>query len=263
MLALAAVILGAILGSFLNALLFRFNTGRSVLKGRSRCMRCGHTLAVADLVPLFSYLAQAGTCRYCKARISMQYPLVEAGGALLSLLVYRAHPEPIAFFFWLLIFMTLLFVVVYDIRHKIIPWSASLLLLALAVLYILAGLFFPSLLSVPPLALQDLDIWAGVLLALPLFLLFFVSQGRWMGFGDGLLMLSLGSYLGFTAGLTALCIAFWSGALVGIALLYSKRRFTIQSEVPLAPFLIFGAGAVHFLNVDFFPMLPLLLSALW
>ncbi|KKW42883.1 MAG: Peptidase A24A domain protein, partial [Parcubacteria group bacterium GW2011_GWA1_56_13] len=50
----AAAVLGLMLGSFLNALLFRFNTGKSVLRGRSRCMHCGHMLAAVDLVPVFS-----------------------------------------------------------------------------------------------------------------------------------------------------------------------------------------------------------------
>ncbi len=60
--------------------------------GRSRCMHCGHTLGSLDLVPIFSYVFLGGRCRYCGARISAQYPLVEAAAAALSLMVYLAHP---------------------------------------------------------------------------------------------------------------------------------------------------------------------------
>ena len=89
---LAAALLGAIIGSFLNALSFRFNTGRG-MSGRSRCMHCGHTLSPFDLVPILSYLFLRGRCRYCDARLSLQYPLVEAVAATLAVLIYMAHPD--------------------------------------------------------------------------------------------------------------------------------------------------------------------------
>ena len=79
-----------------------------------------------------------------------------------------------------------------------------------------------------------------------------------MGLGDGALELSLGWFLGLTMGLTALFAAFWSGAVVGIGLIVLRRGITIKSEVPFAPFLIFGAAVAYFLHADLFPALPLL-----
>jgi leader peptidase (prepilin peptidase) / N-methyltransferase len=245
--------LGVIVGSFLNALLYRYRTGVSVLRGRSRCMRCGHTLRAVDLVPLLSYLFLRGRCRYCGTRISAQYPVVEAAGLLLGVLIYLEHPEPVAFAYWMLVWFTLLFVVVYDLRHQIIPWSASILLSVLA----LGGLLAPCLGG--SCDLMPLDIWAGPLLALPLFLFALVSRGTWMGWGDAPLQLGLGWLLGFWGGLSALLGAFWSGALVGIAILLLSKGFTMKSEVPFAPFLIFGAWCVHFLHVDFFYSIAALL----
>lgn len=240
----AAAALGAIFGSFINALSFRFKTGVSIVNGRSRCMRCGHSLHALDLVPVLSYVALRGRCRYCGVRISMQYPVVELVAAGLALAVYAMHPTPAAFGFWLLVWMVLLFVVVYDLRHFIIPWSCSILLAALA----LGWLFFQTgTFEVP-------GIWAllaGPLLALPLFLFSLVSGGTWMGWGDGALQLSLGWFLGLAAGIFGLLVAFWAGACVGIALMLMQRGFTMKSEVPFAPFLILGAAAAHFLYVDF------------
>ncbi|HEY4501471.1 MAG TPA: prepilin peptidase [Candidatus Paceibacterota bacterium] len=238
--------LGAILGSFLNALLFRFNTGKSVLRGRSACMRCGHTLGALDLVPVLSYAFLRGRCRYCRTKISWQYPLVEAAAATLAVLIYLQNPGPVWFGYWLVVWLILLFILVYDLRHKIIPWSASLSLMALALVHVWSLGF---------------DIWsfaAGPLLAAPLLGISFVSRGAWMGWGDGFLELSLGAFLGFTAGLTALMVSFWSGALVGIALLFVRRGVTMKTEVPFAPFLIWGAAVAYFLHVDLFQMLPLL-----
>ena len=79
-----------------------------------------------------------------------------------------------------------------------------------------------------------------------------------MGWGDGILELSLGWLLGVSQGLSALFIAFWSGAIVGMLLiLIKKKRYTMRSEVPFAPFLIFGAAVAYFSHVDLFSLLAL------
>jgi prepilin signal peptidase PulO-like enzyme (type II secretory pathway) len=239
--------LGLILGSFLNAFSFRFNTGHlsSLLSptssGRSRCMRCSHVLGVSDLVPVFSFMFLRGRCRYCGSKISWQYPLVETAASLVAVIIYLQSPEPFWFAYWFLVWLVMLFIIVYDLRHKIIPWSASLTLLALALIH--AALF---------------GTWWGVALAAPLLLISLVSRGRWMGWGDGFLELSLGLLLGLTAGLTALLFAFWAGALVGIALMAGQRGVTMKTEVPFAPFLILGAAAAYFLHADLFSSMPAL-----
>jgi leader peptidase (prepilin peptidase)/N-methyltransferase len=171
--------------------------------------------------------------------------------------VFILNPTPLAFLFWFVVWMTLLFVVIYDIKHMIIPWSCSLVLITLAVI----GLLFE------PLG-PTLSLWAwvaGPLLALPLFLLSLVSWGRWMGWADSILELSIGALLGAGAGATALMLAFWSGALVGLVLLLLSHvfsrlhffRYTIKSEMPFAPFLVLGAALAYFFHVDFFSSLTL------
>ncbi len=209
-------------------------------------MRCGTTLAAADLVPVLSYLWLRGRCRHCGVRISPQYLLVEAAAALLSLFIYFAYQEPFAYAYWLLVWMTLLFVLVYDLRHKIIPWSCSLLLAMLGLLHVWS------------MGFATLDVFAGPMLVAPLALLWIISGGRWMGLGDAALELGLGWLLGLTAGLTALMLAFWIGAIVGIVALISRRGVTMKSEVPFAPFLILGAAVALFLHVDLFQALPLM-----
>jgi leader peptidase (prepilin peptidase)/N-methyltransferase len=255
LLEIAAVGLGAIVGSFLNALLYRFNTGRSIAKGRSRCMNCAHELGARDLVPIFSYLLLGGRCRYCGTKISVQYPLVEAAAAVLSLFIYLEHPTILGYAFWFVVWMILLFIVVYDLRHTVIPWSASILLALLALLSLFVSL------DTMPVILFTPNLWslaAGPLLALPLFLLSLVSRGRWMGWGDAPLELSLGWLLGLSLGGTAMMLAFWIGAGVGIVLIIFKKGLTMKSELPFAPFLVLGALISHFFHVDFFSSLPFL-----
>jgi len=258
----AAAIFGAILGSFLNAFSFRFNTGRT-MGGRSRCMRCGHTLAAWDLVPIVSYMVLGGKCRYCKTKMSLQYPLVEVLAAVLSIGVYVLNPLPPTYALFLLVWLTILFIGVYDLRHTVIPWTFSISLMVLT----FASLFVQGVPSLWALC-------AGPLLALPLFLLSLFSRGTWMGWGDSAFELSLGWLLGLAAGGTALVLAVWSGAFVGLLLIGAQRivgRFTptatfpkslsgltIKSEIPFAPFLAFGAALAYFFDVNFFSTLPLL-----
>lgn len=245
-LSIATFVLGAILGSFINALSFRWGTGVSVVNGRSRCMHCGHTLEALDLVPVFSWIFLRGRCRYCGGRISWQYPLVELLGAFVSLGAFLSTPDLVTYLFVLAVFLTLLFIAVYDLRHKIIPMSASVTLMILVFAYhLVAGNVFFALID-------------GLILAAPLFAFSFFSGGRWMGWGDGILEISLGWFLGLTVGLTAFMFAFWSGALVGIVLLASRRGVTMKSEVPFAPFLIFGALLAYLFHVDLFAALPAL-----
>lgn len=244
--------LGLILGSFLNALLFRFNTGKSVMHGRSACMRCGHALGASDLIPLLSFVFLRGRCRYCATPISWQYPAVEATACILALLVYLEVGLTVWFAYWFLVWLVLLFVVVYDLRHFIIPWSASLMLMALALLGVVLNSF-----GQPGGAMGEW--WAGPLLAAPLLFISFVSRGQWMGWGDGFLELSLGWLLGISYGLTAFLLAFWAGAIAGILLLLmAKKRYTMRSEVPFAPFLILGCFLSYFFHVDLFQNLTLL-----
>lgn len=257
--AICAAVLGAVLGSFINALSFRYGTGLSVMRGRSQCMACGHALAARDLVPVLSYAFLLGKCRHCGAKISLQYPLVELAAALTALLFFFEYGISVAFFFSLIVSMTLLFALIYDLRHMLLPAEA---LWALGVLGF--GALFISCDGTCHLAAPSW--WAlasGPLVASPLLLISAVSRGRWMGWGDGLLMISLGWFLGLWEGFSSLLIAFWVGAIVGLLLIvYSRTRqsekgITMASELPFAPFLILGAAAAHFLHVDIFTTLGL------
>lgn len=256
MLSISAAALGLIAGSFLNALSFRYHTGVSVMRGRSRCMRCGHTLSALELIPILSYVMQGGRCRWCHSRISIQYPLVEAAAAALSLGVLYTSYTPVQFAFWFAVWMIILFIVVYDARHTVIPWSCSIALGALALVYLWFG------------TNHGIDaVIAGPVLAAPLALVSLVSRGRWMGWGDGVFELSLGWFLGLLQGLSALMLAIWIGAGIGVALvvwaqLPWKGRtlgFTMKSELPFAPFLAVGAALCYFFHVDLFSQL----AAFW
>ena len=78
-----AVVMGLLIGSFLNVCIYRIPEGQSINYPGSHCMNCNHALGVLDLIPVVSYLCLGGRCRYCKVKVSMQYMLIELLNAIL------------------------------------------------------------------------------------------------------------------------------------------------------------------------------------
>lgn len=248
MLFLASFIFGTIIGSFANVFVLRYGTGRS-LNGRSSCGSCSKKLAWYELIPVLSYLIQRGRCRSCESRISPHYLIVElVFGFVFAVCAWFVVGAPALFttaslnqlgYLWVVSFL-LLALSIYDIRHMIIP----------------DGMLYA--LSVVVLVWQSIGVWgdwralfmmfvAGPLVALPFFLLWLVSGGRWMGFGDIKLSCVLGWMLGLLGGFSALIFGVWAGAIVSLAIigitrLASRRSgLTMKSEIPFGPFLAAAA----------------------
>jgi len=259
-------VLGLIIGSFLNVVIYRLNT-KKTLGGRSICMSCQRELSWYELIPLFSFLILGGRCRTCKSRISIQYPLVELTSGLIFAGLFLKFQDifsldKFSFFvlydYYAVLFSILLVIAVYDLKHKIIP---DILVLIFGVLSF-AGLFLFSnngyttaLLywHIPTL----LDFLSGILVALPFAFFWLVSGGRWMGLGDAKLALGIGWLLGMSAAFSALAIAFWSGAIVGVTLIILLKnsktgKLEMKSEIPFAPFLVLGAFAAFIFELHFF-----------
>lgn len=262
---------GAIIGSFLNVVIFRFNTGKNMVTGRSICMTCSHTLRWYELIPIFSYLFQLGKCRSCAERISHQYPLVEfMTGIIFVLIIY--HFIPILFFsslsylfliiFFLFLFSLLIVIAVYDFRHKIIPDALVYTFSFIGFLSIfINSTSFGPLFILPSFS----SIIAGPLLALPFALLWLLSRGKWMGLGDAKLMLGLGWMLGLYLGFSVVILSFWIGAIVSLTVMFSSRylfnnkigKMNMKTEIPFAPFLIVSTFIVFLFNLDIFTLVRL------
>jgi prepilin signal peptidase PulO-like enzyme (type II secretory pathway) len=265
-------IFGTIIGSFLNVVIYRFNTGMKIASGRSICMTCNKTLRWYELIPLFSFLIQSGKCRRCAMRISHQYPLVEfSTGLIFVLLVYKFLPIiniSFYFFVFLLIFFAFIFSLLivisfYDLRHKIIPDKLVYIFIFISFLSIFLSLSPGGPLFILP-TLSHLI--AGPLLALPFVLLWYFSGGRLMGLGDGKLILGLGWMLGLSAGLFSVIISFWLGTIVSLLLIILSKRISflklknvnLKTEIPFAPFLIFSAVITFLFELDIVFLINLL-----
>jgi len=250
-------IFGTIVGSFLNVVIYRYNTGATLVRGRSMCLACGKALRWYELVPLASFLIQRGKCRNCKSKISWQYPAVEATTGLLFLLTWKQGFQVAEMIFYWAIISILMVIAVYDIRHKIIPNGFVYAFIALSLFSPLYKLMTSDVVSL-------WDFWAGPVLFLPFATLWLISRGTWMGFGDAKLAWGIGWFLGLYAGISAIILAFWVGAVWGLVLIaFSKgnglllggKTFIMKSEIPFGPFLILGMLLVFFFNIDVFSLM--------
>lgn len=241
---------GTIIGSFLNVVILRMNTGRT-LGGRSMCFSCGKSLHWHELVPLASFLVQKGKCTKCSAKISWQYPIVEGitglmfmfvGLKLLPFLPLNLELFLIHLVFAVFIFSVWIAISVYDIRHTIIPnnlvWGVNAVIFAS--LFLLKG--GALVVHMPDWSM----LLAGPVIALPFAALWLFSKGKLMGLGDAKLMLGIGWLLGIIPGVVAVVVAFWMGALVSLFLMaFAKKRYGMRSAIPFGPFLIASTFLIY------------------
>lgn len=250
---------GLLVGSFLNVVILRINTGRSVVTGRSACARCNRTLAWYELVPVVSFLGLRGKCRTCRQGISFQYPLVELCMGIYAVLAYTKYvlggyfttSAWIAFVFASVVAAMMIVITVYDLRHKVIPDAVVypfILLSFVSIIWRAAGGDFDA-----GKAIVD-----GVVVALPFFLLWYLSKGRLMGFGDVKLMLGIGWLVGLVMGYSVIVFAFWIGAVVGLALIALSRKHGMKSQIPFGPFIIAALFIVTLWGVTLETLFPLL-----
>jgi len=226
-------VLGLLIGSFLNCLIYRLELRelkgekRSPFKGRSFCPRCGHVLSWLDLVPILSFLLLRGKCRYCSKSISKQYPLVELLTALVFLLIF-SHYGLLLTIYYLLISCLLIIIFVFDLKHFIIP---DVIIFPAIIIALIFRVFFTE---------SDYSfIGAGLGASLFFLLIFLISKGKWLGFGDVKLALFMGLFLGYPQILVGLFLSFFIGAIIGIILILFKKK-GLKSEIPFGPFLILG-----------------------
>lgn len=237
--------IGAILGSFLNVVIYRTVEQESWVTGRSKCEQCGHQIRWFDNIPLVSFLVLKGRCRDCKAPIGITHPVIELLTGSLFVWWYwfgafffqLSHSpfQTIQPLFWLLVGILLLMIVAADMMYYIIPDTAVMALFALTVMYRIALVVFGIM------QITDL-VWsiAAMLVAFTFFAsLWFFTKGKGFGMGDVKLVVPLALLLGWQKLFVGLFLAFLFGAVVGVGLIVLRKK-RLKDAVPFGPFLILG-----------------------
>jgi leader peptidase (prepilin peptidase)/N-methyltransferase len=224
-----AGISGAVIGSFLNVVVYRLPIGQSLVKPRSHCPNCQTPVAPRDNVPLLSWLFLKGKCRHCGETISARYPAVELLTAACFIAVVLAQgisADLIALIPFTAVLIAVTFI---DLEHKIVPNK----IMGPAAIYglVTAVAFRTDML--PELLIAG----AG---AFVFFLVAALIHPKGMGMGDVKLAGVMGLYLGKLV-IPALFIAFLVGALVGVVLVMRHGMRSRKVGVPFAPFMALGA----------------------
>jgi len=240
-------ILGLLIGSFLNVVIFRTEKEEEIVRTPSHCPYCKTKLKWFELFPLLSYSFQGGKCRYCREKISPQYFLVEFCTATGFVFIYNqflktANISSFYFLavvsFWFILYSFFVLIFAYDFRHKIIPDNFLYPALFVAFFYNLYRDIHNGCLGGINSSIVS-GLFAAAAISFFFWCLFYFSKGRWMGFGDVKLVMLLGFLLGPSATAVAVFIAFFLGSVVGIFLvLFSKLK--MKSQIPFGPFLILG-----------------------
>lgn len=244
------IILGLVIGSFLNVCIYRIPKKESIVYPPSHCTKCGHKLYSLDLIPVISYITLKGKCRYCKSKISSRYLIIEITNSLLYLVLFIKFKFTLEFFSYCFLISLLLVVFVIDLRYKIIPNKINLFGFSIILtIKVLESLYY---LSFAPL----LDSILGLLIgAIPILLVILITNGG-MGAGDMKLMAVIGMWFGLKFTYLVLVIGILAASIMAVILLVTKQS-TKKSELPFAPFLfvstficlIFGQNILDFIRV--------------
>jgi len=243
------LILGLIIGSFLNVVVYRLNKVESLL-GRSHCPYCKKKIRWFDNIPLASFIFLSAKCRDCGEKISWQYPVMEMATGIIFALIgnyfFSSYDSSSWFLtaYYLVIFSLLLVIFMYDLKYMEIPMIILWVGMVISVVYFLPTDWqnFHIVASI-----LDLKTISGLVGGLVAFLFFFglasYSKETWMGYGDAYIGLLSGFVVGWPNIVWTLMISFTIGALVSVGLIISRKK-TMKSQVPFAPFLISGVFLV-------------------
>lgn len=250
------LIFGLIMGSFFNVCIYRIPLNIFWKSSRSFCVHCGTPIPFWLNVPILSYISLGGKTRCCSKPIPIQYPLVELFSGLLFAFLYWRYPflqknaltlegfnswEFLRFTHAAIFSSFLLVCSVIDIKHMIIPDVLSLPMIFLGPLM---ALIHPELPVFDSLIGALLGAGSIYLIA---WIYFLVRRREGIGMGDAKLLAAIGAWLGYTSLVPTVLFASLVGSLVGVILMFIKKQFDFQTEIPFGPFLSLGA-AIYLLS---------------
>lgn len=217
---------GIVFGSFMNVCIYRIPEKQDIVKVRSHCMSCGYVLKWYDLIPLFSYLFLGGKCRKCKAKLSMQYPLIEAANGLAWVAVVLINGVNVESLLYCLLTSALIVLSVIDFRTYEIPVGINVFILALGLIRLIT----------------DYTNWKSYLIgffsvSVFLTIIYYATKGRGIGGGDVKLMAVCGLVLGWK--LTIL--SFFIGCILGAVIHVIRMKISGEGHVlAMGPYLSMG-----------------------
>jgi len=225
-----AAVLGAVVGSFLNVVIYRVPRRLSIVTPRSYCPRCERAIPWYENLPIVSWLALGGRCHGCREPISWRYPLVEAASAALAALGVAQYGLTalgieVVLFGWISLALGLI-----DLEHQILPDVITYPSIALGLGFSLLGGWTTPLSSV-------VGALVGAGLPIAVILLYRWMRGaEGMGWGDVKYLAAIGAVVGARDCVRILIVASVVGAALGIGLIVAGRGSS-KTALPFGTFL--------------------------
>ena len=243
-----AAIFGACFGSFANVLIYRLPAGESLVKGASHCTTCGKKILKRDNVPIISYVALRGKCRFCSSKINPRYVIVESitalvflGFALLSPVIGFAYSV-----FCMAFSVPVIAVAFIDFETGYIPDSLNVTILVIGALACVYSAVFGGYVG-----------WISRLVGLGFCLVFFggayfisklILKREGLGFGDVKFTAACGLFLGIKSAFFATLVSTILASVILVIIQAKNKSEEKQKEYPFAPFLAFGILVAAFVG---------------
>ena len=227
-----AAVFGLVVGSFLNVCIYRLPRGQSLASPPSRCPRCERRLRWSHNIPVFSWIALRGRCSYCRAPISIQYPIIEIVTALVWVLVVWMTPVGWLLAARLLLATALIVLFMIDLEHQLLPNVITLP-------GIVIGFAFSFVVPPGPVdSLLGIVVGGGVLYSIAA-AYYLLRKEEGMGMGDVKMLAMVGAFLGWRAVLLTLVLSSFAGAVIGIAMM-GLQKGDLRYALPFGTFLALG-----------------------
>jgi leader peptidase (prepilin peptidase)/N-methyltransferase len=235
-------ILGLIIGSFLNVVIYRLPEGESIVYPPSHCPDCGHQLSPRELIPVFSYVFLRGKCKSCGTKISIRYPIIELSTAIIFIINYIYLSDLIVLTAGLIFSSLLIVLTMIDFDHQILPDKLTLGGLAVGLIF---SFFRPDLTFIYSIL--------GVMAAGGLlFLIAYLSKGG-MGGGDIKMMAMVGSFTGLLIAVSAIFLGAMIALIAHLPGIVSGKT-GMKTKLPFGPFLALASLILWFWSEQLFDL---------
>ena len=232
---ISLILLGLIIGSFLNVVIFRLPLGKSIVTPGSYCPRCKTRIKFYDNIPVLSFIFLKGKCRSCKNKIPIQYPMIEILTAFSFWFTFKTFGHsPLYTGFTIAFICLLIALALIDLKHMILP---NELTLGGGLVFLVFSFFNPEITYWDAFA----SAFGSALIFAGLYFFYLkVRKIEGLGFGDVKMMILLGAFLGLKKLVIAVLISSLSGLLVGILIIIFKKK-NLRLQLPFGTFLGFGS----------------------
>lgn len=225
------LVLGLLIGSFLNVCIYRIPRGESIAYPPSHCTNCGNNIKSYDLIPVISYIFfLQGKCRYCGEKISIRYPITELFTGVVFMLNYKYYGMSMEFIKFAVLSCFLIVIGMVDFDTTDVYFKTTMSGIIVGIVFLIVYYF------------NGYNIWTYILGALIgggfISLIILITGG--MGWGDAEICFLTGLYLGWKLTVLMLFLSIILGAVIGILLIATKKK-SRKDYIPFGPYIALGA----------------------